>query len=396
MTESISSEKETTTKISWNSFGQIRKVKAVQSSYLVAIFIILIGIGMANLYSAANDTNYFHTQLRHSLIAATAFIIVGWVLPIRIVRTYATPFYAFIVLSLMVVMVLGHTAGGSQRWLNFGGTLRFQPSEFAKISVAIIVSKWFYVNKLPHPYRLRDLWPVILKVGAIFGLIFLQPDFGTAGICLIIAAIQTLFVRLNVKSVAIVFISGIVSAVVGWSFFLHSYQKLRILNFLNPSLDPTGSGYNSLQSLVAVGSGNMFGKGYLLGSQTQLQFLPARHTDFIFSVFAEEHGFIGGAIIFFFFGLLAFVSLEIARQARDSFSGLLAIGLAAFIFIEFTINVAMVLGIFPVVGMPLPLFSYGGSSLLTVSIAIGMLIAIDRDNVGLGRQNKSLKRPALL
>jgi rod shape determining protein RodA len=171
-------------------------------------------------------------------------------------------------------------------------------------------------------------------------------------------------------------------AALGWHTLLRPYQKLRILNLLNPNLDPQNTGYNSLQSLVAVGSGNLFGKGFMQGTQAQLKFLPERHTDFVFSVFAEEHGFWGAALVFAAFGVLTYIALEIARTAKDTFTGLLAVGIAALIFLEFTINVAMVLGVFPVVGLPLPFFSYGSSLLLTVCVALGLLVSINRATNG--------------
>ena len=154
-----------------------------------------------------------------------------------------------------------------------------------------------------------------------------------------------------------------------------------MLNLINPDLDPGGSGYNSLQSLVAVGSGGVYGKGFLQGTQTQLKFLPARHTDFIFSVFAEEQGFWGSVLVFFLFSGVAYLALEIARESKDMFNSLLAIGVASLVFLEFGINVAMVLGLFPVVGIPLPFFSHGGTALLTICCSLGILIAINRQNV---------------
>ncbi len=371
----------------WRIGSPVKKKQVPQSLYLIILFVVLWSIGIANLYSAAYDAPYVNAQLIRLAIGTVTFAVVGWLIPIRFVNTYGNIFYLIICMSLLVVLALGHTAGGSQRWLILG-PIRIQPSEFAKIAVAITVARFFYIRKLPHPYRLRDLWPVLVASGVIFAFIFMQPDFGTAGICLLIAAAQVAFVRIDIKSILIVASASIISGIIGWSFLLRPYQKLRILNFLNPNLDPTGSGYNSLQSLVAIGSGNLWGKGFMEGTQTQLQFLPARHTDFIFSVFAEEHGFWGCIFIFILFAWLAFVALEIGRRARDSFNALLAVGITALIFIEFTINIAMVLGIFPVVGMPLPFFSYGGSSLLTICIAMALLVSIDRDNSGADRTPK--------
>ena len=348
---------------------------------LIAVFLLLSIIGLANLYSATNGGAYFVAQLRHMCLGLAAFVTFGWFIPIRYVNTYSYVFYGFTALCLAVVLILGYTAGGAQRWVVLG-PIRFQPSEMAKIALAMMVAKYFYNNKAKSDYRISELWPVLACSFFIFALIFIQPDFGTAGICLIVVLVQLAFVRLKIdlKTVLGLAAGGISCAAIGWSFLLKDYQKLRILNLLNPNLDPSGSGYNSLQSLVAIGSGKQFGKGFMEGTQSQLQFLPARHTDFIFSVFAEEHGFWGSTLVFVLFAVIAYLSLEIARSARDSFGAILSLGMGGLIFVEFTINVAMVLGIFPVVGMPLPFFSYGGSALITLCLAMGLLVAIDRDS----------------
>jgi rod shape determining protein RodA len=225
-----------------------------------------------------------------------------------------------------------------------------------------------------------------------FGLIFPQPDFGTAGLCLMIALAQILFVRLDWRSIAIVVTTGLVAAPLAWMFALKDYQRHRVLNFLDPDIDPQGTGYNALQSLIAVGSGGVSGKGFMQGTQTQLQFLPMSHSDFVFSVFAEEHGFRGAIIVVLLFAGITYVALEIARQARDTFSALLAVGLAAFLFCQAAVNIAMVLHMFPIVGVPLPFFTHGGSILLTVCAAMGLLVSIDRDNVGLTKKPASLNR----
>lgn len=348
---------------------------------LILIFILLLSIGMANLYSASAELMFFNAQLKNMVVGLVAVIILGWLFPIKHVNTYGYLFYAFICLSLIIVLALGHKAGGAQRWIILG-PLRFQPSEFAKLAVSIAVAKYFYHHRKNTSYQFIELWPMYALVLFVFALIFKQPDFGTAGICLLIALCQVAFIHIYISPRAFIslFFGGIAMGVIGWSFLLRPYQKLRILNLLNPNLDPSGSGYNSLQSLVAIGSGNLFGKGFLQGTQTQLQFLPARHTDFIFSVFAEEHGFWGSMFVFMLFMALTYIALEVGRNSRDTFNAFLAIGIAAFIIIEFALNVAMVLGLFPVVGMPFPFFSYGGSAMLTTCIAVGLLIAIDREN----------------
>lgn len=348
---------------------------------VIAVFVLLGLTGLSNLYSASNGAAVFYAQLKHLLIGAGIFVLFGWFIPVRLVNTYSYPVFVFVTISLVVVLILGHSAGGAQRWMSIG-SIRFQPSEFAKMSVVLLVAKFIYNNKIRNFYTLKDLAPALGGILLIFALIFKQPDFGTAGVCLMIGCAQLAFVRIKIgfKTILLLFISAISTGIIGWFFLLERYQKLRILNLLDPEMDPSGSGYNSLQSLVAVGSGHLFGKGFMQGTQTQLQFLPARHTDFIFSVFAEEHGFWGSAFVFFLFAALSYVALEIARSAKDSFSSLVCLGIASLLFIEFTINVAMVLGIFPVVGIPLPFFSFGGSSLLTGCACLGLLIGIDRES----------------
>lgn len=358
-----------------------KQIFSKQIIALTVIFLLLFTIGMVNLLSAGADSSHFYYQLKHMCIGFIAFCILGWVIPIHLLNSYAYVFYASVLLSLVLVLIFGHSAGGAKRWLDFG-PIGGQPSELAKVTVCFFVAKFFYNNRNIHTYQITQLWPVAVGVGLYFLLIFVQPDFGTAGMCVLIACAQLFFIRcqFNLRSLMVLGVGGAFSAVVGWTF-LRPYQKLRILNLFNPDLDPMGSGYNSLQSLVAIGSGGIWGKGLFKGTQTQLQFLPARHTDFIFSVFAEEQGFLGVTIVFLLFSAIAYLALNIARDAKDTFNTLLAVGVASLIYVEFTINTAMVLGLFPVVGVPLPFFSYGGTALLTVCVALGLLVAIERDRL---------------
>jgi rod shape determining protein RodA len=371
--------------------AEIRAKKVVNTRFIVLILLALIALGTFNLYSASGGGDIFYQQLKHVSIGLTLFVVCGWLIPPRFWNTYAYWIFGVIVMMLIAVLVVGRVAGGSQRWLHigpFGG----QPSELAKLVVAMIVAKYFYTSKQQHPYRLRDMIPVLAMVGLVFCLIFPQPDFGTAGLCALVAIVQLCFIRLDKRSVTMVFGTVVAALPMLWFFGLEGYQKDRVLTFLRPDADPLGKGYNALQSLVAIGSGGLTGKGFMQGTQTQLQFLPMSHTDFVFSVFAEERGFWGGSILFLLFGAIAYLGLEIARQAKDSFNALLAIGCTAFIFMEFAVNVAMVLRMFPVVGIPLPFFTYGGSILLTICSSLGILVSIDRDNLGLIKKSTSLKR----
>lgn len=359
------------------------RTRKVSMRMLVTIgaFLLLMGMGLINLYSAA--TPYiFRNQIQHTVCGLILFILLGWFISIRLVNTYSYLLYGFIAVVLVGVLISGYSAGGAQRWFVLG-SVRFQPSELAKMSIVFFVAKYFYNNRAYNFYRLYELWPALAAAGFYFIVIFIQPDFGTAGMCLLIPLTQLCFIRVvfRLRTVLALLFCGVLTGFMGWEFFLRPYQKLRIINLFDPTQDRLGSGYNSLQSLVAVGSGGLWGKGYLRGTQAQLQFLPARQTDFIFSVFAEERGFWGGVLVFALFCLISYCALEIGREAKNSFSALLAIGIAALLFIEFVINVAMVIGMFPVVGMPLPFFSYGGSALLTYCAAVGLLVAIERETI---------------
>ena len=348
---------------------------------LFAFFILAMVAGSINLYSASGGDLLFNTHAKHASVSVIAFILlVSFVRPKHLIRsTYWI--YGAILLLLLSVLLIGDIGGGSRRWLNLG-PFNGQPSELAKIAIAMVTARFFAESRINRPYKLRDIWPLGLLVSFYSLLIFPQPDLGTASFLALIVLAQLCFVRVDVKSFAMV-LSGILMTIpVLWKFFLLDYQKIRILSFLDPSYEPQGKGYNVLQSLIAVGSGGLYGKGFMNGTQTHLKFLPMSHSDFIFSVFSEEYGFIGSSLVVLSFAAVGCLSLLIAKQSKSTFCSLLAIGLGAFLFMEFAINVAMVLRMFPVKGLPLPFFSFGGSNLLTSTIAVALLIIIDRDNRG--------------
>jgi rod shape determining protein RodA len=365
---------------------EIREPRLVWSRIIIGVMVLLIAMGMINLYSAAMGTSLFWSQLKNLVIAILGFSICAWFIPPKHYNTYAYWIFGIVCFLLVLVDIIGGIAMGAQRWLKIG-PLVFQPSELAKVSVAMVVAKFFHTSRLSRPYDLRDLFPLVAIIGVAFVLIFAQPDFGTAGVCALIAACQLAFVRINGKSLGIVIASVLVLLVIAWFFFLHDYQKLRVLNLIYPEMDRSDTGYNALQSFIAIGSGNFLGKGYLEGTQTQLQFLPARHTDFIFAVFAEEHGFLGATILFALFAILIYMGLAIAKQGKDIFSALLAIGMTGIIFVSFMINTSMVLGLFPVVGVPLPFFSYGGTAMIMFCSSLGILVGIERDSLDLFRKS---------
>lgn len=294
----------------------------------------------------------------------------------RILHRFAWPFYWLVILLLLAVEVAGATVMGAQRWLVVG-PLRLQPSELAKLSTMFVLARFYHEEgERPGGYRLGELWRPGLIILLPYVLILHQPDLGTATMMALVAGTLVLASRVQWKALLTLGAGGVVAAVVGWFFVLKEYQKKRVLTFLNPEADILGSGYHAHQSMIAVGSGRWAGKGWGQGTQTQLSFLPEQHTDFVFSVFAEEWGLRGALVLLvLFFGLIV-SGLRIAATARDRHGSFLALGCTALIFWHVLINIGMVCGILPVVGVTLPLMSYGGSSALTVIACIGLLANI--------------------
>jgi len=286
----------------------------------------------------------------------------------------AFPIYGFSIGLLIAVVFLGKEISGSQRWLVFG-SISFQPSEVVKISLAIILARYYAETITERGLSLWELWKPLIWTLIPFVLIVKQPDLGTGLILLLIGGSVTMFVKIERKALLCLSGVGIVGAVVGW-FFLKGYQKQRILAFLDPNEDPLGAGYHIIQSKIAVGSGSVTGKGFLHGTQNALSFIPEQHTDFIFSVLAEEWGFLGSAFVVSLYLLLVIWGLSVAVRSKEPFSTILAVGLTSMIFWQAFVNMAMVLALLPVVGVTLPLISYGGSSMLTTMLAIGILLNI--------------------
>jgi rod shape determining protein RodA len=239
----------------------------------------------------------------------------------------------------------------------------------------VVLARYYSKNAYTRGFTLRQLFTPVTLVLIPFALIVRQPDLGTALLVVLIAGSMTVFVKIERRSFLYLLTSGTVAIPLVW-FLLKDYQKQRILTFLDPDRDPLGAGYHIIQSKIAIGSGMVTGKGYLKGTQNALSFLPEQHTDFIFSVFAEEWGFVGSAILILVFLLLIIWGLNIAYSCRDPFGAILAVGISAMIFWQVVINVGMVMGLMPVVGVPLPFISYGGSSIATMMIAIGILINV--------------------
>ncbi len=347
---------------------------------LMGVTVLIAGVGLLTLYSAvtadpppAPQKILFFKQIVWFCIGI-AVMIVAFSFNYRLLDRWAYPVYCACVLMLLGVILFGKLAGGSRRWLILG-PVHLQPSELIKIAVVVVLAKYYSKNMNSGGFSLRELVRPVLVVAVPFGLIVAQPDLGTAGLIALIAVSITLFAKVERRSLAILLASGMAVFPAVWSL-LRDYQKQRILTFLNPDQDPLGSGYHIIQSKIAIGSGMMSGKGYLQGTQNALSFLPEEHTDFIFSVLAEEWGFAGSVALIVLFLVLILWGLSIAHRCRDPFGTALAVGITALLFWQVVINIGMTMGLMPVVGVPLPLISYGGSSTLTVAICIGLLMNV--------------------
>jgi rod shape determining protein RodA len=343
---------------------------------LLGLVSILATLGLVNLFSATHQAEGISGELSRQLIAFAVGVCVAIVVTVIDYRHYerlALPIFAVALGLLALTLVIAPVTRGSQSWL-FGG--RVQPAEFAKFSLVLVLARYFHRNPPGETTRLRDLiWPGAI-LGLPVGMIVLQRDMGVALLTLLIGATYLPLVRIPWRAWAGVAVLALASLAALWTFSLAPYQKERILAVVDPGRDPLASGYQVNQSRIAIGSGGLFGTGYMQGPQTQLRFLPTQHTDFAFSVVAEEWGFAGSCVVLVLYATLLFWGLVVARSSKDDFGALLAIGVVGCLFWPAVLNVAMVLGLAPVIGVPLPLFSYGGSAMVTTLAAIGLLMNV--------------------
>jgi rod shape determining protein RodA len=347
----------------------------------LVLVIIAIGLtGVALLYSAGGMSwqPWAGAQLSRFVIGLCIMMILAMV-DVRIWLRIAYPLYGVMLFLLVVVEVMGHVGMGAQRWINLGFFV-LQPSELMKITLVLALGKYFNGLGIDEVGRPAMLVPPALMVLAPVGLVLLQPNLGTATLLMLASAAIFFVSGVRWWKFAIIITLVCIAAPVAWHH-LHDYQRARLTTFLDPGADPLGAGYNILQSKIALGSGGLFGKGFGLGTQSQLQFLPEKHTDFIFVVLAEEFGMVGAfGLLLLYFVLLAY-GFMIALTCRNQFGRLVAFGLTTSFFLYVFVNVAMVTGTIPVVGIPLPLVSYGGTAMLTLLIGCGLLlgIAVHRD-----------------
>jgi rod shape determining protein RodA len=333
----------------------------------------LMGIGLLTIFSSGGqDWELVNRQLvRLGLAIAIMFILAQ--IPIMAYRRVAIYFYTVGIVLLLAVLLFGVMGKGAQRWLDLG-FFRFQPSEIMKLAMPMMIA-WF-VSKHSLPARLQNVFWGFVLVFIPTILIAKQPDLGTS-LLVATSGIFVLFLAgMRWKLIAFISMLGGAFAPIMWFFLMKDYQKQRVITFLDPESDPLGSGYHIIQSKIAIGSGGIEGKGWLQGTQSQLEFLPERHTDFIFSVFSEEFGLMGVAGLLFMYLCIILRGLYIANRAQDTFSKLLAGSITLTFFVYVFVNMGMVSGILPVVGVPLPLISYGGTSMVTLMAGFGILMAI--------------------
>jgi rod shape determining protein RodA len=345
---------------------------------LLILQTVLFAIGIWNLISATAVEDKASGLFRSQLI----WFAVGLVFTLFILLVHYSVFsrFAYVIyfggcILLALTLVVGQENLGARRWLGFGA-LRGQPSEFMKLAVVICLAKFFENDRISGGYRLRDLVLPTLLVFIPALLIMLQPDLGTALVIIFVYTSLMLFLKIQFKTLLFLGVLVITIAGLGYTYGLKPYQKQRIISFIDPSADPRGSGYNALQSRIAIGSGEITGKGYKKGTQSKLNFLPEHHTDFIFSVYAEEHGFVGCLVLLAIYLTFMLNAFGVSYQSNDKFGMILALGISLIYFWHIVINMGMVMGLLPVVGVPLPFLSYGGSSLLTSMIGLAILTNI--------------------
>ncbi len=345
---------------------------------LLALVVGICAMGLVNLYSAgynraAGETPLYIKQI-YWLAVGMFLMFLTMLYDYRHLEKLSYPLYCISVAMLVAVLLGGKMVSGSRRWLPLG-PLAFQPAELTKIAIILTLASFFNRRPRYEALHLKDLLLPGLIVLVPVALIIKQPDLGSGILVALVAASMILFVGVHWRTLLGLGLVLLCSSPVIWGL-LKDYQRQRVLTFLNPERDPLGAGYHILQSMIAVGSGQFWGKGFLQGTQSQLYFLPEQHTDFVFSVFAEEWGFVGSVVLLLLFTALALWGLQVARDCKERFGHLLALGVTALIFWQIFINLCMVTGFLPVVGIPLPLFSYGGSSLITTLLGVGFLLNI--------------------
>ncbi|MBV9541719.1 MAG: rod shape-determining protein RodA [Alphaproteobacteria bacterium] len=343
---------------------------------LILLITIIASVGFAMLYSVAGGSfsPWASAQMMRFALGFVVLLVVAMI-DVRVWMSLAYPAYAVSLLLLIAVVIAGHVGKGAERWVSLG-PIGLQPSELMKISLVLALARFLHGLSVEDVSKLRNLAIALVMIGIPAAFVFLQPNLGTT---MIIVADGTMLLFLAGLSWWWILpaISAVLVAVpMAWQFVLHDYQKRRVLTFLDPESDALGAGWNITQAKIAVGSGGSIGKGFLEGTQSRLNFLPEKQTDFIFTNFAEEFGFVGCIALLILFAVVIGYGIQIATSARSQFGRLLAMGVTLNFFFYIMINASMVMGLIPVVGIPMPLISYGGSAMFSVMFGFGLLMSV--------------------
>lgn len=352
-----------------------RWLKSLPLPLLRNTFILMI-VGVAFIYSATFRTGEFATRQLWWILVGFGALFLTVQLGYRFFLGIANALYLAAILLLVGVFIAGEIRLGAQRWIELG-PFSFQPSEFAKVASVLALAN-FLGSRNPWEGEGRALAVTALFIGIPMVLILRQPDLGTAMLLIPMGMILLYLWGIRLRYLVTTLLLALVSAPLFWNL-LADYQKKRILVFLNPQLDPLGAGYTAIQAHIAVGSGGLFGKGWLHGTQSQLDFVPEHHTDFIFSVIGEELGFVGTLFLIVLYGTLFFQMFQVIERTTDIKGRLVAAGVLSLVFFQALINLGMSFGLFPITGITLPLVSYGGSSLVATSIALGLLVSVYKE-----------------
>ena len=349
--------------------------KILTFDFTLLLLVLLLGvISLFAMYSSERGSFSYHTQshLYRFSIFFLFFIIISF-FNINYIYKSAYVFYLIILILLFAVDSFGVTASGSKRWINLF-FINLQPSELMKVSLIAFLARYYYTIPSQNINNIKHFFIPFLSFMIPVFLVILQPDLGTAVLIAITGIIVIWLTGFRIKYFLYSSFFFICLIPVGISF-LKPYQKSRILTFLNPERDPLGAGYQIIQSKIAVGSGGIFGKGFLQGSQSYLDYLPEKHTDFIFTLFSEEFGFVGSLVLLIIYALIIYRIYKIGSESRNNFAKLFCFGFSAAFFVYVTVNMSMVLGLLPIVGAPLPIMSYGGSSMLSIMVGLGIVMS---------------------
>ena len=361
------------TRFTTNRLGFFQKFK--NFDYILFVCILALGfVSLATMYSTDGGNILFHTKSHFTkLVVFTIMMIILSFINIKYWFSVGYVSYVIVIGLLVWTYLFGITSSGSQRWIDLY-FINLQPSELMKIAIIICLAKFFHRMRLENVNSIYVIFTSMIIIILPMGLVIVQPDLGTSLLIAISGIAVLWFAGINYKY----FIYTILGFIISLPFiiaFLKPYQKLRVLTFLNPDKDPLGAGYQIIQSKIAVGSGGLFGKGFLKGTQSYLEFLPEKHTDFIFTLFSEEFGFLGSVLLLIIYAIIIYRIVAIGAGARSYFAKIFCYSFGAAIFVYITINMSMVLGLLPIVGSPLPIMSYGGSSMLATMIGFGIVMS---------------------